>query len=315
MVAAPGASALSTLGPLEAFDVANRLLAARGRPAAWAVRLVALGPVSASVGVSLGAEPIAAIDAVHTLIVGGGPELPARGFDPELVAAVGRLAARAERVVSVCSGAFVLAALGLLDGRRCTTHWLWLDALRRAAPAARVEADAIYTEDGPVWTSAGVTAGLDLALALIRADAGPRLAQATARALVVFVHRPGGQAQFGAALQLRPGRDDRLRALIAEVVADPGAPLDVPTLARRMAMSPRNFSRVFQRETGETPAAFVAKARIEAAQRALADSDASMAQIADVCGFGTEATLRRTFARVVGVSPAAWRARFARGAG
>lgn len=324
MVAPPGASALTTLGPLEAFDVANRFLAARGRPPLYQLQLASLDADSvSSVGVPLRGVPLSEVREVHTLIVGGGPTLPERTLEPALVGEVGRLAAAATRVVSVCGGAFVLGALGLLAGRRCTTHWLWLDALQQRFPEARVEPDAIYTEDGPVWTSAGVTAGLDLALQLIRSDGGPGLARAVARALVVFVHRPGGQAQFSAALTvtgpkrgagsaLDPALDDRIRALVVEVIGEPGGEHDVPALARRMAMSPRNFARVFRARTGETPAAFVARARIEAAQRALADTDATLAAIASACGFGTEATLRRTFARVVGVSPSGWRERFAR---
>ncbi|MEQ1506108.1 MAG: AraC family transcriptional regulator, partial [Myxococcota bacterium] len=169
MVAPPGASALTTLGPLEAFDVANRFLAARGRPPLYRLVLASVGPVAVtSVGVELRATPVAELDPVHTLIVGGGPELPEHALDAALVREVGRLSARATRVVSVCGGAFVLGALGLLDGRRCTTHWLWVDALRERFPEARVEPDAIYTADGPIWTSAGVTAGVDLALQLIR---------------------------------------------------------------------------------------------------------------------------------------------------
>lgn len=310
VVAVDGASALSTLGVLEVFDVANRTLAARRRPPAYATTLAAAGPeVVTSVGVGLRARALGELQPPHTLVVGGGPDLPS-ALDPAFVAQVGRLAEGATRVVSVCAGAFVLGRLGLLRGVRCTTHWLWLDALRAEFPEARVESDALYTVDGRVWTSAGVTAGIDLALQLVRTDLGPKVAQTVARALVMFVHRPGGQAQFGAALRLREGADDRLRALISDVVQHPARDCDVPALARRVGMSPRHFARVFLAQTGETPAAFVARARVEAAQRRLADGDASLAAVAEDCGFGTEVTLRRTFARVVGVGPAEWRARF-----
>lgn len=311
LFAISGGSLLSVVGPFEALDIANRLRAARGRPPLYVLRGAGReGHIPHAHGLGLEVELSASLPSVHTLIVGGGPDLPERPVDPALLREVERLAKGAERIVSVCGGAFVLGELGLLDGRRCTTHWMWLELLRQRFPAAQVEPDAIYTEDGPIWTSAGVTAGIDLALQLVRTDGGSRLAHAVARMLVVFVQRPGGQTQFGSALRMRPATDDRLRDLVTAVLRDPGAQHDVETLAQRMAMSPRNFARTFKAQTGQTPAAFVARARIEAAQRALAGSDASIAEIAGDCGFGSEATLRRSFQRLVGVSPSDWRARF-----
>lgn len=302
---------IGVIGLIEALDAANRLCAARGEAPPYALRLAGVGDDTRSAaGPVLHTEPAASIARVHTLVVGGALRLRTDPIDAALLRQARRLAASAERIVAVCAGSFVLGELGLLDGRRCTSHWLALDALRTRFPTARVEDDAIFTEDGPVLTSAGATAGIDLALHLIRGDAGPRLALAVARALVVFAQRPGGQSQFGSALRLRPGLDDRLAELVSTVLADPGADHRVEVLAKRAGMSPRHFARVFLQQAGQTPAAFVSCARVEAAQRALVHSDAALDTIAGDCGFGCAATLRRTFQRIVGVTPSAYRARF-----
>ncbi|MCB9762811.1 MAG: GlxA family transcriptional regulator [Alphaproteobacteria bacterium] len=311
LVLLPGVQLLGVIGPLEVFDAANRILAHRGRPPAYELVVAGLGPQTASVtGLAATTVPLAEIDALHTLLVGGTWDLAREVPDAGALGVMARLAARAERVVSICQGAFVLGELGLLDGRRCTTHWLSTDLLRRRFPAARVEPDAIYTEDGKVLTSAGVTAGIDLALHIVRSDCGARLSLAVAQAMVVFVHRPGGQSQFSTALRLKPGVEERFRRLITEVMADPAGDHRVDDLAARVGMSPRNFARVFRKQTGETPAAFVGRVRVEAAQRALLSGDAPIAQVADDCGFGTEETFRRTFQRVMGVAPGDYRRRF-----
>ena len=308
----PEAQLTGVIGLVEAFDTANRVLASAGKPPQYVVHLLGVGDtLQSAAGAVLQTRPAQALESLHTLVIGGALPTAATPVDPALRDAVAYLAARAERWVTVCLGTFALGELGYLNGRRCTTHWLALDALRRRFPAAHVEEDAIFTEDGPLLTSAGGTAGIDLALHLLRRDRGPRLALAVARALVVFAQRPGGQSQFGAAVRLRPGLDDRLQALVMHVMRDPAADHSVAQLAAHIGMSPRHFARVFRDQTGETPAVFVARARVEAAQRALATSDASLAEIAAACGFGSEDTLRRTFHRIAGVSPSDWRTRFA----
>lgn len=303
-----GGQLIGIIGFIEAFDAANRLLAHRGRPPRYTITLAGVGPETPSAaGPVLRTTPSEALESADTLVLGGGLEIDE---DPRLLSEAARLAQGASRLVSVCMGAFVLGGLGSLDGRRGTTHWLALDRLRARFPAAKVEDDAIFTEDGPVFTSAGASAGIDLALHLIGLDGGPRLALAVARALVVFAQRPGGQSQFGSALRIRPGVDERLRRLVGRVLQDPGGEHGVEALAASVGMSPRNFARVFLAQTGETPAAFVVKVRVEAAQRALVQSDAGLAQIAEDCGFGTVETFRRCFQRVAGVAPSDYRARF-----
>jgi len=303
-----GCQLVGVIGFIEAFDAVNRLLTSRGRSPRYTLEVAGVEPETTSAaGPVLRTTPSTAVTGADTLVIGGGLDLPS---DPRLLAEAGRLAAGAARVVSVCMGAFVLGDLGLLDGRRCTTHWLAIDRLRARFPAAKVEPDAIFTDDGPVFTSAGASAGIDLALHLVRVDAGPRMALAVAQALVVFAQRPGGQSQFGSALKINPGVDGRLRALVGAVLHDPGADHGVDALAAAVGMSPRHFARVFLAETGETPAAFVAKVRVEAAKRALVQGDAGLDQLAADCGFGTVETFRRTFQRVAGVTPSEYRSRF-----
>lgn len=306
----PGGQLIGMIGFLEALDAANRLRQAKGRPRPYALTIAGVDAQTPSmVGATLRTVPASTLEAVHTIVVGGGLDMM-DSVDPRFLAEVGRLADNAERIVSVCMGAFALGHLGWLDRRRCTTHWLGLDALRQAFPAAEVEPDAIHTEDDDVLTSAGATAGIDLALHLIRRDAGPRLALAVARALVVFAQRPGGQSQFGSTLRVRATAQDRLHKVVASVVEHPERDHGIEALAKRAGMSPRHFSRRFRDETGETPASFVARVRIEAAQRLLLGGDASLDEVAAGCGFGSVETLRRTFHRVAGVAPAAYRQRF-----
>ena len=304
----PRGQLIGIIGFIEALDAVNRLRAARGKAPVYALTLAGVeAETPSAAGPVLRTTPSRQVEQADLLVVGGGLDSP---DDPGLIDEAGRLSAGAERVVSVCMGAFTLGALGLLDGRRCTTHWLALDRLRARFPAAVVEDDAIFTEDGAIFTSAGASAGIDLALHLIRLDRGPAMALAVARALVVFAARPGGQSQFGSALKLGPDLEDRLRGLVARIVEDPAADHGVERLATSVGMSPRNFARVFAEQSGETPAAFVAKVRVEAAQRALVAGDASLEQVAADCGFGTVETLRRTFHRVAGVAPSDYRIRF-----
>jgi len=219
-------------------------------------------------------------------------------------------APRARRVASVCTGAFLLARAGLLDGRRATTHWAWCEELARRFPQVAVERDPIFVADGNVRTSAGVTAGMDLALALVEEDLGPRAALEVARQLVLFVRRPGGQAQFSAGLAAQ-AQHAPLRELQAWMADHLDADLGVEALAARAHMSPRSFARAFRRETATTPAAYVEALRVERARLLLETTPAAVTEVARACGFGTVETLRRAFARRLGVAPAAYRSRFA----
>ena len=213
-------------------------------------------------------------------------------------------------VASVCTGAMLLAAAGLLDGRRATTHWQWEDLLQGLFPAVAGERDSIFVVDRGVYTSAGVTAGMDLALALVEEDLGPKVARDVAQQLVIFLRRPGGQSQFSSQLSALPADHEPLRDLQAWIPGNVGADLSVPALAERVAMSPRNFARTFRRETGMTPAAYVESVRVEQARIALESSDAPVETVASECGFGTVETMRRAFHRRLGVGPAAYRSRF-----
>ena len=312
LVAFDGVQLLDIAGPLDVFDAANRVCAVRGRPAAYAPQVV--GPEARLVsGGGLGLEVTdfrQCRTAVDTLLVTGALDFPQRRFETPHLRWIERRARHARRLGSICTGAFVLARLGLLEQRRATTHWLMVEELARQVPSAIVERDMLYVRDGNVYTSAGVTAGLDLALALVEEDLGHEIARIVARALVVFVHRPGGQSQFSVALQHQATSDDRIRRIQAIIVENPGGDHSVENLAARAAMSRRTFSRVFRREAGIPPGEFVRRARIEAAQRHLERSHESVDQIAGKCGFGTTESMRRAFVSVLGVAPGAYRARF-----
>jgi transcriptional regulator GlxA family with amidase domain len=226
--------------------------------------------------------------------------------------ALRQAARKARRVASVCTGAFALASTGLLNGHRCTTHFAHCDALAKAFPEVRVEAEPIYVRDGSLWSSAGVTAGIDLALALVEQDFGPELSLLVARHLVVFVRRAGGQSQFSPQLAAQAREPGPLRDVQAYIGEHPETALDVPALARRARMSVRNFSRVFRSRLGVPPAEYVECVRVDAAKRLLESSDRSIEAIAGAAGFGTPEALRRAFARRVGLSPREYRARFGR---
>lgn len=308
----PGGQSLDVTGPLEVFCGTER---AHGT-VAYTVEVVApaAGPVTTMSGLRLVADTALAEvrGPIDTLMIAGGDRGGIEGVigDPEVIAQLQRLARSARRVASVCSGAFVLAATGLLDGRRATTHWSACDALARRYPAVQVDADPIFVRDGRIATSAGVTAGIDLALAFVEADEGHDCAMAVARQLVVFLKRPGGQSQFSTALSAQSAdRDDlsELQAWIAEHLDDD---LAVATLAARAAMSPRNFARVFRAATGVTPARYVERARLEAARRRLEESDLGVDVVARQCGYGSAETMRRSFLRALQVAPTDYRRRF-----
>jgi transcriptional regulator GlxA family with amidase domain len=243
------------------------------------------------------------------LLVAGGQGVEAAAANPVLVDWVRQRATQARRVASVCTGAFLLAAAGVLDGRRAVTHWKDCARLAQRFPAVRVEADPIFVCDGRVWTSAGVTAGIDLALALVEEDLGRSVALAVARYLVVFLKRPGGQAQFSAALALQAA-DDRFGALHDWINNHLDDALSLSVLAGQAGMSERSFSRRYAQTTGQTPARAIERLRVEAARRLLSESRTPVKRIAQRCGFGSEETMRRSFLRLLAVTPQDYRSRF-----
>ena len=311
ILAFPDVQALDVTGPSEVFSQADR--GAAGHE--YALELVTLGgqPVRASSGLQLGADLSLeqCRGAIDTLVVAGGAGVRVAARDERLTSWLRGAARRSRRVTSVCTGAFLLGRAGLLDGRRATTHWAACAALARNYPTVEVDPDPIFVRDGNVYTSAGVTAGIDLALALVEEDLGRAAALDAARNLVLFVRRPGGQAQFSATLSGQAASRPGIRELQSWIADHLEADLSVGALAERAFMSPRNFARVFQREVGRTPAAYVESVRVERVRTLLETTDLQIDELAVRCGFGTAETLRRAFGRRVGVSPSDYRSRFA----
>ena len=307
-----GGQSLDVTGPLEVFAATERAVGT----AFYSVEVVApdAGEVRTMSGLRLVADHAIAdvTGPINTFIVAGGDRAGiARTIaDPATMADVARLAGSAERVASVCSGAFILAAVGLLDGRRATTHWSVCEELAHRYPAITVDPDPIFVRDGAISTSAGVTAGIDLALAFVEEDVGHIVAMAVARQLVVFLKRPGGQAQFSAALDVQSCDRDEIADMQGWIADHLGEDLSVARLADRAAMSTRHFARVFSSATGVTPARYVERARLEAARRRLEDSDAGVDAVAYDCGFGSSETMRRSFLRSLHVAPTDYRRRF-----
>jgi len=312
MVALPGVQLLDVSGPLDVFAEANvqvgheayQLIVAAGEP----------GPVRSSSGVRLMPDRIIDRDIdepIDTLLIAGSPnaaDVPANGV---VVDWLRRRAPAARRFGSVCSGAFFLAAAGLLDGRRVTTHWAVAERLAHEFPDVTVDKDAIQVSDGPLRTAAGVTAGLDLALALVEEDLGHEIAIRVASQLVMFFKRPGGQMQFSRKGEAAPAGRAALQELQRWVAANPALNHTVASLAKRLDLSPRHFARLFRNEVGVTPAAWVEEARVNAARRLLEIGHEAPKQVATHCGFSDADTLRRAFARQVGITPAEYRKRFA----
>jgi transcriptional regulator GlxA family with amidase domain len=308
IVAFPGVQTLDMIGPAEVFRTAATL-----EPGTYSVEVVAAesGPLpSTSVGLVADRAFRNSREAVDTLIVPGGPGSRDAARDHATVSWVRAAAGRSRRVCSVCTGAFVLAEAGLLDGRRATTHWASCDRLAERYVDVTVERDPIFVRDGDIYTSAGVTAGMDLALALVEEDLGRRTALEVARWLVLFVKRPGGQSQFSAQLAAQTAAREPLRDLQEWIAGNLDGDLSVPALAERAHMSERNFARAFRRELGLTPAAYVEVARVEAARMALESTGTPVEVVARQAGFGTVETMRRAFHRRLGVGPAEYRARF-----
>jgi transcriptional regulator GlxA family with amidase domain len=304
-----GFQSLDLTGPYEVFQHAARLTSRYQceivAPAAGVIMAGSGLPVHA--GASVAGADSAGID---TLVVAGGVGVDAARHDANLVSWIAAAGAGARRVTSVCSGVFLLAAAGLVAGRRVTTHWSREEQLRREHPDVQVDCDPIFIRDGRVWTSAGVTAGMDLALALVEDDAGRAIAHTVARELVMFLRRPGSQSQFSVPLWSAQPGSDPIRAVVSMIHADPGAEHGLIELAGRAGLSPRHFQRKFTAEVGTPPAAYVERVRIEAAQRALAEGDDPVETIARRCGFGTGETLRRAFHRHARVAPSDYRDRF-----
>lgn len=308
----PDVQLLDVTGPFQVFATANRVAEDAGSPPPYGLTVVSAvsGPMVSSAGLALLAEPLPPLDLpLDTLIIAGGAGVHAACRDHALVDWVTRRAKVTRRVTSVCSGAFLLAATGLLDGRRATTHWSRCTDLATAFPAVRVEGDPIYVNDGAIWTSAGVSAGIDMALALLEQDLGRPAATLVARHLVVFAKRPGGQAQFSAGLALA-GSDATFDGLHDWMKRNLRGDLALPALARQAGMSERSFLRHYRQATGTTPARAVERVRVEAARQALGESGLPVKRIAHDCGFGSEETMRRSFLRILAVPPQAYRERF-----
>ena len=310
MLAFEDAQILDITGPLQILGAANR-----GPRRAYDIVLAAKtpGPFRTSEGLSLVAQARfdrAALKDVDTLMIAGGEGVDRVRHDKALMKLLAEGATRARRVVSVCSGAFLLAQAGLLSGRRATTHWSRVAQLAREFPDVTLEPDAIFVRDGHIWTSAGVTAGMDLALALVREDLGDEAALAIARQHVIFLMRPGGQSQFSAHLAPDAYPKGKLAGFLRWIPEHAAEDLDVAGLAAKANMSERSFARNFLRETGETPARYLERARIDAARRLLTASDLPVGTVAARAGFGSEERMRRAFQRQLKTSPGAFRARF-----
>ncbi|WP_322044594.1 GlxA family transcriptional regulator [Paraburkholderia sp. J67] len=314
ILALPGVQLLDVSGPLDVFAQAN---IEAGRPY-YDLRVVACrpGPIRSSSGVRLlpdevaGKPPERAQERIDTLLVAGAPDAATAQLAPRVRDWLRTTASRARRFGSVCTGAFALAASGLLERRRLTTHWASVEALAQACPTVAIEADSLYVRDGKLRTAAGVTAGLDLALALVEEDLGREIAMQVASQLVMFFKRPGGQLQFSRKGETRPAGRSALQEVQRWVAANPALAHRVPDLAARVGLSSRHFARLFQAEVGLTPAAWVEAVRVDAARALLEAGGEAPKRVAARCGFANADTLRRTFIKHVGVSPAEYRRRF-----
>jgi transcriptional regulator GlxA family with amidase domain len=308
---------LDVVGPADVFSTANQVVAyIDNAPAPYSIEVIAnqAGPVTMSNGIQMVAvksfrEVKGTID---TLLFTGGTEsgLRAAEKDPALQPWIKRKADTVTRLGSVCSGAFLLARAGLLDGHRATTHWVACERLAVEHPKIAVVDDAIYVKSGDTYTSAGVSAGIDLALAMVEEDLGREVAMHVARHLVLFLRRPGGQSQFSAQLAAQSTKTEKFDALLSHIAEHPEDDLSVPALADQVAMSPRNFARLFREQVGETPAKYVERARLDAARRHLEEDDDKVDSVAAATGFGTAETLRRTMKRHMATTPEAYRASF-----
>jgi transcriptional regulator GlxA family with amidase domain len=314
MLSVPPAHGVDVLGPLEAFGIASRMLEESSGHKGYESELVTSSAnlaLATSSGVSILAHGHyrQVRGKVDTLLIAGGAGT--RGpRDPALLAWLRKMAKQTRRVCSICTGAFLLADAGLLNGKRATTHWKFVESFARKHPGVSWDPNPIWVQDGSIYTSAGISAGMDLALALIEEDYGSALALEVARHMVIFLRRPGSQAQFSVALAAQAAERKSLQDLQVWIAENLAKNLSVEVLARRAAMSERNFARVFARELGNTPARYVEHARVEAARTQLASTDDSLDQIASRCGFSSAELLRRCFLRHFKVAPSQYRKHF-----
>ncbi|HEV7567710.1 MAG TPA: GlxA family transcriptional regulator [Microbacteriaceae bacterium] len=303
-----GVKLLDVSGPSEVFAEANRLGAH--------YELTFTSPDGADVTSSIGIRfPVhsrtdqLSKDRVDTVVISGGDVFPAEHVPVELIAAVRDIASHTRRLASICTGAFVLAASGLLEGKRATTHWQHVKELARRYPGLAVDPDAIFVKDGNTYTSAGVSSGIDLALALVEEDYGPELTRRVAQSLVVYMQRSGGQSQFSASLQGPPPKSSALREVVDLVKADPAGSYSVPKLALRARVSARHLTRLFAEEMETTPAKYIELIRFDAA-KAMLDAGRTVTETAELSGFGNSETLRRAFISHLGVAPSKYQQRF-----
>jgi transcriptional regulator GlxA family with amidase domain len=309
-----GVQGLDVVGPFDVFTGATMQLAAEQRAGGYDVRLVSLDgrPIATMTGLEfVAAPPPDPREPIDTVVIPGGFGVQEARRNSALVEWIRTAAGAARRIVTVCSGAFLAAEAGLLDGRTATTHWAAAGRLAREFPAVTVDPEPIFVRSsGQVWTAAGVTAGIDLALHLVEADHGTETAQTVARWLVLYLRRPGGQTQFAAPVWMPRAKRAPIREVQEAIEAEPGAVHSVSSLAQRAAMSPRHFTRLFTEEVGEAPGAYVERIRTDAARRQLEETDDTVTVIAARCGFGSAESLRRNFVRRVGISPDQYRKSF-----
>jgi transcriptional regulator GlxA family with amidase domain len=310
IVGFPGVQALDVVGPHDVFTGAS-LLTDGGYDVV--VASVDGQPITTATGLAFVGTPLPDPDQeIDTVVVPGGAGVDAARSNAELVAWIKAVAGTARRIVTVCTGAFLAAEAGLLDGCRVTTHWAFAERLASEFPAVEVDPDPIFVRSSDtVWTAAGVAAGIDLALSLVEDDHGTEIAQTVARWMVLYLRRPGGQTQFAAPVWIPRAKRAGIRQVQEAIEAEPGALHSIGELARRATMSPRHFTRVFTDEVGEAPGHYVERIRTEAARRQLEETDDTVVAIAARCGFGTTETMRRNFVRRIGVSPDHYRKTFA----
>jgi len=317
LVAAPGSQILDVVGPFQIFTRAAELLLTQqpGSTAAYSVEIITSSPkpvLMTNCGLRVSAHRTfrRVRGEIDTLLIAGGSAVEDDETGIDVVRWLRGVAREVRRIGSVCTGAMLLARAGLLNGRKATTHWKWCEFLAKKYPSIDVDPDPIFIRDGKVYTSAGVTAGMDLALALVEEDHGSRLALEVARDLVLYLRRPGGQSQFSVALSTQLSDRKPLRDLAAWMLDNLTSPLNVQVLARHVAMSPRNFSRIFTREMRTTPAKYVEHLRVEIARRRLEETQHSLKQIAGECGFGNTKSMRGVFQRALRITPGEYRQRF-----
>lgn len=314
IVAHQGALGMELLGVRDILEMANEIARRADRPLPYLVELATLDGADVELWAGTRLGPVRNLSTtrveVDTLVVVGGPVAQEAAEDPALATAVARVARRARRTVGICTGAFILAAAGLLQGRRATTHWLMISEFAAAHPGVTVETEPIFVQDGTVCTSAGVTSGFDLLLALIEDDLGPEVARSIAQLLVLYLRRTGNQAQFSTQLAAQLPQREPMRELLQYIAEHPDADLSLAGLAARMSMSPRHFARVFTAEVGVSPGRYVDRVRLETARRLLESDNRELDAVSRAAGFGNQQGMRRAFTLALGVTPAEYRRRF-----